>query len=522
MAGFAAETAYMGNSFFSIAIRLCVGLALCCPDFLFAQEALTIKSGGQLNIHSDGNLVIGGDVTLRKGAGLVNNGVIHLTNSVRSHWVDSTINSGSLSGLGAVFFEGTYPIFISGTSGFNDVIMNGSNLLLDTGSVFKVFNLLLLKKGVINGSLAAILINNPNAEAIKADTENPGYEKSYIAGLLRRSISSNTSLYDFPVGDTSSVHLIRFLNNKIVGSTILTAQFKPKPGTDEGINVYEDGNYTSLNNAGVWDLVADFAPRSGSYNLQLSTNGFLSLSDNQFGILARPGNSIKGADWKVPQGSSLPLPNTPGRLVSGGFAQRNLFTSFDNSQLGIGIISKVLPISLTDFQAKRMSNSHVQLDWKTLSENNNKGFYIERMQAGVSPFSIVSWVPSKSIGLISNTPLSYTYLDSNSLNTSTYYRLRQTDHNGQEKISQTVLVTGRQLQIKLYPNPTKGIIYIDLSSERTFKAVITNAEGRIVKMIKDIQTNKIDLTPFPNGQYTITIMGAGSNILLREKLILQK
>lgn len=503
-------------------IRCCFLLTLYFPDFILAQEALTIKGGGQLNIQSRSHLVVRGDVTLRNGAGITNNGEIHVTNSQKSHWSDSTISSGSISGSGSVFFEGTQPIFLSGASGFNDVIINGSNLVLGTASGFKIFNQLLLKKGIINATHAAVFISNPYPEAIKADAENPAYNKSYIAGLLQRSISSNASLYEFPVGDTSSVHLMRFLNNNLTGSKMLTAHFKPKPGTDEGIKAYEDGSYTSIGNTGVWDLEADIPPTSGSYSLQLSTNGFLLLSDNQFGILARPGNSIKASDWMVPQGSLLPLPNTPGRIVSSGFAQRDLLTSFANSQLGIGNISTALPVSLTDLHAKRINNLQVQLDWKTLSENNNRGFYIERMQPGSSLFSIVGWVPSKSVGAISTSSLRYSYLDTNSLNTSSYYRLRQLDYNSLEKTSQTVLVTGSQLSAKLYPNPTKGSVYIALAGTKTFEAVITNAEGKVVTTIKAVQTNKIDLSPFPNGIYTISIMDAGKNILLREKLILQK
>ena len=209
---------------------------------------------------------------------------------------------------------------------------------LSLNNNFTVNNKLRFINGKINTFTNYVFHNKSNAAFLENDASNSAYINSWVNGNLRRLITTNTSTYDFPVGNAAQSNLLQFINNNIAGTNYLTASFGPKPGTDAGLNVSENGNsYVAVNDGGVWYLSPNAAPSGGNYALQLYFNGFNGLSDNQFGILRRPDASTNAADWIVPPGSSLEAINGPGRLVSDGYARRINISSF--SQLGIGMFT---------------------------------------------------------------------------------------------------------------------------------------------------------------------------------------
>ena len=93
-------------------------------------------------------------------------------------------------------------------------------------------------------------------------------------------------------------------------------------------------------------------------------------------------------------------------------------------------IGGALPITGLEFYAKRISNTQVQLDWKTLQEINNKGFHIERKKENENSFADMGFVSSNANGGNSNFPLQYQKLDNNNFSGITYYRLKQEDIDG--------------------------------------------------------------------------------------------
>lgn len=487
-----------------------------------AQDALFIQSGGQLKVLPGAKLYAKGSITLRNGAQLINNGVVQVSNNIKSYWVDSTTNTGSVSGIGSVQFEGAGDIYFSGSARFYNVLINGTAVRLDSSASIRVSNQLTLKKGVIYTGSSPLFLTDNSPAALQNDSANPGYKQSYVAGTLYRAIGSNGGEYDFPIGDTSSSHIIRFLNHYIAGTTALTASFGPKSGTDAGLSVYEGAYYIAIHNAGVWNLKADAPATAGTYGLQVFVNGFSSLSDNQFAILLRPEKSTRGIDWMVPAGNTLPSGGSPGRTVSSGFAQRNQLNNFTNTQLGIGIASSALPVSFAAFTASRKNAGQVQLEWKTVSETNNKGFYIERREGSAGGFTDVGWAASRAYGGSSNQPLLYSFTDTNYYAGTSYYRLRQTDKDGGEKQSATVSVAGYPGISRAFPNPGKGLFTIILPATAQYGLIVSNTEGKIVMQQKVRGTSTIDLTALAGGLYTLWIVDEQKNTLLREKLILQK
>ena len=312
----------------------------------FGQEALKIQSGGSITIQSGAELILNGGLTLDNGSSLLNNGTISLKNNIVSNisnWTDNSIIS-ALTGNGIVIFNSTHPQQFTGPTNFYTVYVNTDQLTINND--LNIFNLLRLIKGKINTTNYVVVLINSAAISLENDITNPGYSNSWINGTFRRSIATNTSSYDFPIGNSERSNLLKFINNNIAGPTSLTSSFGPKPGTDAGLNVTENGNvYTAVNNGGVWRLVPNNAATGGNYALHLYFNGFTGLLDNRFGILRRPDASSNGADWIVPTGSLLEPLNGTGRKLSDGFARRYNISDF--SQFGIGQFNLATPCEIT-------------------------------------------------------------------------------------------------------------------------------------------------------------------------------
>ena len=111
-----------------------------------------------------------------------------------------------------------------------------------------------------------------------------------------------------------------------------------------------------------------------------------------------------------------------------------------------------LPIELTSFNAILNSNK-VDLTWETATETNNDYFTVEKSKDGVSFEEILN---VKGAGN-STSMIDYMDKDSNPFTGVSYYRLKQTDFNGEHSYSNIVPVEynpNGDTSISLFPNPT--------------------------------------------------------------------
>lgn len=123
-----------------------------------------------------------------------------------------------------------------------------------------------------------------------------------------------------------------------------------------------------------------------------------------------------------------------------------------------------LPIKLLNFEAERTSDDLVKLIWETESETDNDFFTIERSTDGEK------WEERGRLAGAgtSNERLSYSLTDKNRLNTTSYYRLKQTDFNGDFEYSKMVSVHPLGLNsstVSIFPVPSSGIFTIKASEE---------------------------------------------------------
>ncbi len=150
-----------------------------------------------------------------------------------------------------------------------------------------------------------------------------------------------------------------------------------------------------------------------------------------------------------------------------------------------------LPVSLTNFSGTK-GNGFNTLNWTTSSEQNNKGFDIERSIDG-NNFSAIGFKVSKADNGYSNSMLNYSFVDDKLNSSSNYYRLKQIDQDGKSKYSNVILLKADRINnIKLsslYPNPASDEITVSIDAPSSEKVIliVTDIYG------KQLMTNKINV-----------------------------
>lgn len=181
-----------------------------------------------------------------------------------------------------------------------------------------------------------------------------------------------------------------------------------------------------------------------------------------------------------------------------------------------------LPVSFKSFSASR-NNQTVSLRWETASEQNNRGFYVQRNVGG--EWKDVAFVFSRADGGNSDQVLNYTYNDPNNYQTISYYRLLQVDLNGNGKYSEvrTVKGTTQSGKLMLFPNPgTNGKINVMFSDEASPREVVVyDANGRVVKSYKNVVNSNLMIDQLKPGVYNVQVKNTATQIVSSDKFIIR-
>lgn len=183
-----------------------------------------------------------------------------------------------------------------------------------------------------------------------------------------------------------------------------------------------------------------------------------------------------------------------------------------------------LPVSLRSFTAAR-SNSTVLLKWETVTEENSRGFYIER-NPGNNVWQTLGFVSTKAMNGNSSSLLNYEYSDINNAKGITQYRLRQIDINGKHAYSpiRAVRAGSQKGKTIIYPNPSNdgkvNVVFADVNAIRDVSLMDMN--GRVIKQWKGVANNNIQIDNLTAGFYTIRIIDTETGEQTVEKIVVKK
>lgn len=158
------------------------------------------------------------------------------------------------------------------------------------------------------------------------------------------------------------------------------------------------------------------------------------------------------------------------------------------------------PVNITSFDLAK-SGTGIKLTWTSAQEKNAKQYIIER-SADNKNWSIVGTVAAKGN---TSSPTNYSFIDANPLNGNIYYRLKIEDVDGSFEYYKTLSTNlNASIDVKLYPNPTKDVVYLS-TNEENLHADVYNASGTKVLSGK-LTGNTINISKLQAGIYFIKII----------------
>jgi hypothetical protein len=181
-----------------------------------------------------------------------------------------------------------------------------------------------------------------------------------------------------------------------------------------------------------------------------------------------------------------------------------------------------LPVELVSFTATMNTNQReVDLDWQTASESNNDYFTIERSKFGDS------WEEVNQIAGAGNSSVNVYYhdVDVQPFYGESYYRLKQTDFDGQFEYSAAVRVNHFDItEIAIYPNPINQNDNIIINFPKDFEVSSSlqmfSLDGKLVYesvlSISGSQQKIINIgEQFAPGVYTIKIDNLSTKLVVQ-------
>ena len=146
-----------------------------------------------------------------------------------------------------------------------------------------------------------------------------------------------------------------------------------------------------------------------------------------------------------------------------------------------------LPIELISFNATEMLDE-IKIDWTTQSEINNDYFSVERSFDGKEFYALENISGAGN----STTQLTYSYNDHNLLAGARYYRLKQTDYDGNFKYSDIIPLIVKQQTIvyNAQQYPDQLILLSHQYSFEDLHFVLFNAAGSMITTLGSNETSK--------------------------------
>jgi hypothetical protein len=464
---------------------------------------VTLSSSKQVN----------GIVTIGSGAGLTSTSTTEL--KVGGNW----INNGSFThGSGTVTFNGTTAQEIkAGNSGFYNVVFNNGSTGSDKFNISQPMTI--NKDGTFTNGLV-YYSGTGSLSFSNGSSSNGGSATSFVRGTVAKS---GYNAFTFPIGSVSKVPVLPIVNTP--PDSALFAIWAPigisapaltctTPFTATYIRSAAPANW----NPGCMTGLLDHT--SGVENWELTGGCEVKLTlfwkeHAWSSITSGQESNLLVAHWNTTLqkwedlGMEIGSFHTANGLNS---ITSNLpTTSFSPFTFGGKQgTNNPLPIQLTEFKGICKGDSR-DLLWKTASEINNDYFTIESSKNGLD-WTFVTKVPGSGN---SNMEKSYSFSDLTS-EPVLYYRLTQTDFNGQFKTFDPIVVNCADIKdksISIFPNPFQSLISVSLLniSDENITVNIYDMFGKLIEKstyrISNGFNNMItlDMGDLPAGVYYLEV-----------------
>ena len=311
--------------------------------------------------------------------------------------------------------------------------------------------------------------------------------------------SAYNSITD-PSGNGMAIYRTANASSAKYQSAILGLDLYNKAGISINFNIVDWGTGYSLDSLKIYisnDGGATYGSSFKLVNLSQSpyNDGFWNTVSVDISSLAETNSMVLSSTSKIKFTFNL---KGIGDVTSPKIWTSNQFIYLDNFTV---TNTGSLPVELLKFNAE-LEKDNVYLSWTTASEIGNEYFTIERQES-------TEWVEvGKIIGAgYSNDVLTYNFIDEHITEGIYYYRLKQTDFDGQYTYSDIVLINYKpEYEFSVFPNPSMGIISLTMPADMDVTIKIINKIGQTVYkelMSPDNNIITIDGLDLANGFYHI-------------------
>ncbi len=279
------------------------------------------------------------------------------------------------------------------------------------------------------------------------------------------------------------------------GTYTLTVEGACNSSTDEIFVTVEDC-YCPLT---IVDLVDCTGPVAGTYIVYLScTEGVppYTVSGDIEGVLADENDMIISNPFAINTPYSIEVTDATG-------CTKTLSTT---------PLCGVLPVELLRFEGKMASNGN-ELTWVSASEMNNSHYTLQRGDKTGQIFETIATVEGSGN---SNTNKNYAYFDAYTNNGLVYYRLLQTDFNGETRVVGNVVVDRKAgdnsssvLPVSVQMLGDQLSLQFDQQAKAYYTASVYDIAGRIVAadtwLIDGAASQTMDLSRLTEGVYFVAV-----------------
>jgi hypothetical protein len=325
-----------------------------------------------------------------------------------------------------------------------------------------------------------------------------GSATSFVNGKLRMQKYATSDSITFPIGKPGVFRRITLLANQSASEshveyeTELMNAAPPSRTLPATLNTVNQQWYHRLNivNGGQY-----FTEATATIDY-IAADGVTDIAN------LRLAKSDGNVNWIDLEGTATG--NTSGSITS------NIFDQLGDFVLG-NVNPSTLSVTLVSFKAKLIGNT-TQLNWVATSEENFKGYVVERSADGIG-FEQVGW--ENAVG--GNGLIRYNHSDLLDNTGVFYYRLKMTNNDGSFTFSNLVSVDSRlsvvNHQVRVLPNPF--VNYVNLQYQAQKKGALTlqliDVTGRTLKQNQyalNIGNNEVNFVTgeLPKALYLLKII----------------
>jgi hypothetical protein len=232
--------------------------------------------------------------------------------------------------------------------------------------------------------------------------------------------------------------------------------------------------------------------------------------------------------FSVAGSGSLPLSGS----VPAANASQNLFVIVTQTTGPAADASRVflfpaavcgpLPVSFLSFDVNRTNRTDVLVRWETATEENSKGFMVQR-KTGKGAWEQATFIPSKAGGGNSSSTLSYSFTDKNDSKGVTQYRIQQIDFDGKTNISAIRVVRGdgQEEKMIIYPNPSSnGRVMIVFNENKLVRDImLVDMQGKLVNQWRGFADNNLEIDKLKSGMYLLKVINRESGEQTSTKIV---